>query len=169
MTHKIDLDALSVILNGSDEYMPYKLGINNSVDTFLKIRETLTRVGRIQEVENKNSILYQVCHIVQDEKSLEYYLVHFKHLYLLSGKNNKTEFNEQDADQLTYIAHLLKKWEFCTVYEPLVNINPRCNITIIPFVRKKDVILRRKFNIRKDVKENKSEQDFNEDAVNGNV
>jgi hypothetical protein len=51
-THKINIADLNVKLNGQREYMPYKLNINNSVDTFLKIRETLTRVGRLQEGKN---------------------------------------------------------------------------------------------------------------------
>ena len=151
MTHKISITELKESLNGQDEYMPYKLNINSSVDAFLKIRETLTRVGRLQtNSKNGKESLWQVCHIVQDEDTGDCYLVHFKHLYLLSGMDDKTEFNQQDFAQLTYIASLLEKWGLSTYDEQLVDVNTRCNISIIPFSRKKEVLLRKKFYIRKD-------------------
>lgn len=151
MTHKISIAELKETLNGRDEYMPYKLNINSSVDTFLKIRETLTRVGRLQNnTKNGKESLWQVCHIVQDESNGDCYLVHFKHLYLLSGMNDKTEFNDQDFAQMTYIASLLQKWGLTTYSEELQDINTRCNISIIPFSRKKEVLLRKKFYIKKD-------------------
>lgn len=151
MTHKISITELKESLNGQDEYMPYKLNINSSVDAFLKIRETLTRVGRLQtNSKNGKESLWQVCHIVQDEATGTCYLVHFKHLYLLSGMDDKTEFNQQDFAQLTYIASLLEKWGLSTYDEQLVDVNTRCNISIIPFSRKKEVLLRKKFYIRKD-------------------
>jgi hypothetical protein len=151
MTHKISITELKESLNGQDEYMPYKLNINSSVDAFLKIRETLTRVGRLQtNSKNGKESLWQVCHIVQDEATGACYLVHFKHLYLLSGMDDKTEFNQQDFAQLTYIASLLEKWGLSTYDEQLVDVNTRCNISIIPFSRKKEVLLRKKFYIRKD-------------------
>lgn len=151
MTHKISITDLKSKLNGQDEYLPYKVNINSSVDAFLKIRETLTRVGRLQtNSKNGKESLWQVCHIVQDEATGDCYLVHFKHLYLLSGMDDKTEFNQQDFAQLTYIASLLERWNLCTYNEELVDVNTRCNISIIPFARKKDVLLRKKFYIRKE-------------------
>lgn len=150
-THKINIAELESKLNGQTEYSPYRLEINGSVDTFLKIRETLTRIGRIQESKDKVTSLYQVAHVVQDESTNQYYLVHFKHMYMMYTPQNKTELNEQDFDQMTYIASLLEKWGFCTLDESIKEVNPRCNITIIPFSRKKEVVLRRKFNPKKHV------------------
>lgn len=151
MTHKISLTTLKSKLNNSSEYFPYKLNINSSVDSFLKIRETLTRVGRLQNnSKNGKESLWQVCHIVQDEDNGDCYLVHFKHLYLLSDMDDKTEFNDQDFSQMTYIASLLEKWGLATYNEPLQEVNTRCNISIIPFSRKKEVLLRKKFYLKKD-------------------
>lgn len=148
-THKINISDLESKLGGETQYLPYRLDIQGSVDTFLKIRETLTRIGRIQESKDKSSALYQVAHVVQDEVTNEYYLVHFKHLYILYAPHNKTEMNDQDFDQMTYIATLLEKWGFCSLDERIEEVNPRCNITIIPYSRKKEVVLRRKFNLKK--------------------
>ena len=149
-THKINITDLNDKLNGQQEYMPYKLNINNSVDTFLKIRETLTRVGRLQESKNGGKAsIFQVCHIIQDSLTNEYYLVHFKHLYMLLTPENETVMNEQDYNQMTYIASLLEKWNFCKIDESLEEVNQRCNVSIIPFAKKKDVNLRKKFNYKK--------------------
>ena len=149
MSHKFNIEKITSLLQGQDEYLPYKLNIGTSVDSFLKIRETLTRIGRLQKNKtiDKES-LWQVCHIVQDEKSNDFFLVHFKHLYLLSGKNEKTKFVDQDFDQLNYIASLLEKWGLANTDEDLGEINTRCNISIIPFSRKKDVLLRKKFYLK---------------------
>lgn len=151
MTHKIDLSALKAKLNNREEYLPYKLNINSSVDAFLKIRETLTRVGRLQSnSKSGKESLWQVCHIVQNEENGDCYLVHFKHLYLLSDMDDKTEFNEQDFAQMTYIASLLQKWGLTKYNEEIEEVNTRCNISIIPFSRKKEVLLRKKFYLKKD-------------------
>ena len=57
--------------------------------------------------------------------------------------------NEQDYNQMTYIASLLEKWNFCKIDESLEEVNQRCNVSIIPFAKKKDVNLRKKFNYKK--------------------
>lgn len=149
MTHKFNIQTIETLLDGQNEYLPYKLDIGTSVDAFLKIRETLTRIGRLQKNKNTDKeSLWQVCHIVQDEQTNDFYLVHFKHLYLLSGKNEKTSFVSQDFDQLNYIASLLEKWGLARTGEELGDINTRCNISIIPFNRKKEVLLRKKFYLK---------------------
>ncbi len=149
MNHKFKINDLIDKLKSTPEYEPYKLNIGNSVDSFLRIRETLTRVGRLQKNKNTNKeSLWQVCHIVQDEDSSNFYLVHFKHLYMLSGKDTSTTFVLQDFDQLNYIASLLHKWGLATTDETLGEVNTRCNISIIPFARKKEVLLRKKFYLK---------------------
>lgn len=150
MTHKISMTVLNEKINNT-VYMPYNMDIEGSVDVFLKIRETLTRVGRLQNnSKTGQESLWQVCHIVQDENTNKYYLCHFKHLYMLTGKNDNTEMNDQDFDQMSYIASLLEKWELSKFSENLDNVNPRCNISIISHARKKEVLLRKKFYIKKD-------------------
>ncbi len=127
------------------EYLPYKLFFKNSVDSFLAIRETLTRIGRFQ-IEKDKQYLWQVAHIVQDEESSDYYLVHFKHLYLLL--NDRTEFKEADFNQLTYIGILLNKWGLANFEEDLGTIESKHNISVIPHKKKNDVILRKKFYVK---------------------
>ena len=149
MSHKFDLPLLTSKLRNTPEYMPYKMNINGSVDTFLKIRETLTRIGRLQNnTKNGKESLWQVCHIVQDDLG-DCYILHFKHLYLLADADD-TVFNEQDYAQMTYIASLLESWGLGSFDEKIDNVNTRCNISIIPYARKKDVILRKKFYIKRD-------------------
>lgn len=146
MNHKIDYSKLVELLKDSPEYLPYQLEFSNDFDTFLKIRETLTRIGRYQKEKGKESI-WQVCQIVQDEKTMNHYLVHFKHLYMLFG-DGKTEFLEQDYNQMTYIASLLKKWKMTEFTEEFDVPEGRFNITIIPYNRKKEVQLFKKFFIK---------------------
>lgn len=148
---KINTKTLGTYLKNNPEYMPYKMSISNSVDKFLTIRETLSRIGRRQDA-NKNEdrpSLWQVCHIVQDEDTSEFYLVHFKHLYMLNGRSDTTEFNEQDFNQMTYIAGLLNSWKLASFDEKLDQIKSRCNITAIAYADKDKYNLRKKFFIRK--------------------
>ena len=150
MSHKINYAQLTSFLEGKYEFFPYNIKVD-SFDNFLKIRETLTRIGRLNKDINSNKdILWQVCHVVQDEVTGEAYLVHFKHLYMLNGKDKTTELNEQDLIQLTYVASLLEKWGFVSLNEDLGEVTQRGNISVIPFSRKKEVILKKKFYIKKE-------------------
>lgn len=150
MSHKIDYAKLESFLNGRDECLPFKINVN-SFDDFLKIRETLTRIGRLnKDQKSDKDILWQTCHVVQDELSGDCYLVHFKHLYMLNGKEATTEMVEQDIVQLEYVASLLEKWGFVTLEENLGEVTQRGNISVIPHSRKKDVILKKKFYIKKE-------------------
>ena len=72
-------------------------------DDFLKVRETLTRIGVASRNENK---LYQSCHILH--KQGKYYIVHFKELFLLDGKNS--DFSENDMQRRNRITKLLSDW-----------------------------------------------------------
>jgi hypothetical protein len=73
-------------------------------DDFLKIRETLSRIGIASK---KDKTLYQSCHILH--KQGRYYIVHFKELFLLDGK--KSDFSEEDKARRNTIANLLHEWE----------------------------------------------------------
>ena len=91
----------------------------NADDDFLKIRETLTRIGI---ASRKDKSLYQSCHILH--KRGKYYIVHFKELFALDGKN--TNFNENDQGRRNTIANLLAEWGLLS----LVDANKSAEVTV---------------------------------------
>ena len=100
----------------------------NEPDDFLKIRETLTRIGVASRKDNK---LYQSCHILH--KQGRYFIVHFKELFLLDGK--KSNLEENDVGRRNTIATLMSDWGLLTVEnkEHLQPIAPLRQIKIISF------------------------------------
>jgi hypothetical protein len=114
----------------------------NEPDDFLKVRETLTRIGVASRKDNK---LYQSCHILH--KQGRYFIVHFKELFLLDGK--KSNLEENDIARRNTIATLMSDWGLVTIegkgkVEPLA---PLRQIKIIPFKEKNDWDLCPKYNI----------------------
>jgi len=114
----------------------------NEPDDFLKVRETLTRIGVASRKDNK---LYQSCHILH--KQGRYFIVHFKELFLLDGK--KSNLEENDVARRNTIATLMSDWGLISIYdkskaEPLA---PLRQIKIIPFKEKDDWELCPKYNI----------------------
>jgi len=114
----------------------------NEPDDFLKVRETLTRIGVASRKDNK---LYQSCHILH--KQGRYFIVHFKELFLLDGK--KSNLEENDIARRNTIAQLMSDWGLITIYgktriEPLA---PLRQIKIIPFKEKSNWELCPKYNI----------------------
>ena len=114
----------------------------NEPDDFLKVRETLTRIGVASRKDRK---LFQSCHILH--KQGRYFIVHFKELFLLDGK--KSNLEENDVARRNTIATLMSDWglisiEDKTVAEPLA---PMRQINIIPFKEKNDWELCPKYNI----------------------
>src|SRR5210317_2584873 len=87
-------------------------------DDFLKVRETLTRIGIASPKERK---LYQSCHILH--KRGKYYIVHFKELFALDGKS--TDFSEDDKGRRNTIINLLKEWELIDVVNNDMIESPR--------------------------------------------
>ena len=83
----------------------------NEPDDFLKVRETLTRIG---VASRKDKILYQSCHILH--KQGRYFIVHFKELFALDGK--PTNFSENDQARRNTIANLLAEWELIKLVNP---------------------------------------------------
>ena len=77
-------------------------------DDFLKVRETLSRIG---VASKKDKTLYQSCHILH--KQGKYYLLHFKELFLLDGK--KSDFSEEDKGRRNTIVNLLSEWNLLTL------------------------------------------------------
>lgn len=115
----------------------------NDDDDFLKIRETLTRIGIASK---KDRTLYQSCHILH--KRGKYYIVHFKELFALDGK--PSNFDENDVARRNTIANLLAEWELLSLVdvekssEPKVPMN---QIKIIAHKSKSDWNLITKYNI----------------------
>jgi len=114
-------------------------------DDFLKVRETLTRIG---VSSRKERILYQSCHILH--KQGRYYIVHFKELFALDGK--PSNISENDIQRRNTIANLLEQWGLVKIMNPQVvkdNMAPIHQIKIISFKDKDDWDLVTKYNIGK--------------------
>ena len=114
-------------------------------DDFLKVRETLTRIG---VSSRKEKVLYQSCHILH--KQGRYYLVHFKELFALDGK--PSNISENDIQRRNAIAVLLEEWGLLNILNPKImedNIAPIHQIKIISFKEKDDWELIAKYNIGK--------------------
>ena len=115
-------------------------------DNFLKVRETLTRIGIASRKEKK---LYQSCHILH--KQGKYYIVHFKELFALDGK--PTDISENDLSRRNAIAKLLQDWGLVTIVNKDKADNPPpiflSQIKIISHKEKNDWDLVPKYNIGK--------------------
>lgn len=105
-----------------------------SPDDFLKVKETLTRIGVASRKEQK---LFQSCHILH--KQGHYYIVHFKELFLLDGKMTQTQFEEADVARRNSIANMLAEWGLVTLVDPSKSSAPVTlpgQITVLPFREK---------------------------------
>ena len=113
-------------------------------DDFLKVRETLTRIGEASRKEKK---LYQSCHILH--KQGKYYIVHFKELFALDGKRANLSVN--DVQRRNRIIQLLSDWGLVTILKPDVatDIAPLNQIKVIAYKEKGDWDLETKYNIGK--------------------
>ena len=109
-------------------------------DDFLKIRETLSRIGVASRKERK---LYQSCHILH--KQGKYFIVHFKELFALDGKD--TNLSENDIARRNTIGKLLGDWGLVDVKGTLDPIAPLNQIKIISFKEKSEWLLETKYNI----------------------
>jgi len=119
----------------------------NEPDDFLKVRETLTRIGVASRKEKK---LYQSCHILH--KQGKYYIVHFKELFALDGKH--ANLTPNDVQRRNRITRLLSDWGLISVVkaEAVVDIAPLNQIKVLAFKDKGEWILEQKYNIGKKVK-----------------
>ena len=111
-------------------------------DDFLKVRETLSRIGVASRKEKK---LYQSCHILH--KQGKYYIVHFKELFALDGK--ETNLSENDIGRRNRIASLLSDWGLVSIIGKTEPIAPLSQIKIISFKEKSEWNLETKYNIGK--------------------
>jgi len=115
-------------------------------DDFLKVRETLTRIGVASRKEKK---IYQSCHILH--KRGKYYIVHFKELFALDGKQTNLSIN--DIQRRNRIVQLLVDWGLVTIgdqsKEKITNVAPLNQIKVLAFKEKNEWILESKYNIGK--------------------
>ena len=123
-------------------------------DDFLKVRETLTRIGI---ASRKEKTLFQSCHILH--KQGKYYIVHFKELFALDGKTSN--FSENDEARRNTVANLLSEWELISLVVPDKSAEPTVPLSqlkILSFKEKEEWELTPKYNIG-----NKKEADVEND------
>jgi hypothetical protein len=116
-----------------------------SEDDFLKVRETLTRIG---VASKKDQRLYQSCHILH--KQGRYYIVHFKELFLLDGK--PSDFSDEDKARRNSIANLIDEWGLVQLIDPIKSKEPVAmlsQIKVLPYKEKNEWELVTKYNIGK--------------------
>ena len=121
----------------------------NEPDDFLKVRETLTRIGVASRKEKK---LYQSCHILH--KQGKNYIVHFKELFALDGKHANLSIN--DVQRRNRIVRLLSDWGLISIVDEdtVLDIAPLNQIKVLSYKDKGEWILEQKYNIGKKGKEN---------------
>ena len=132
-------------VNWTQEHM-LEVGLKEP-DDFLKVRETLSRIGVASRKERK---LYQSCHILH--KQGRYYIVHFKELFALDGK--KTNLSENDIARRNTIAHLLQDWGLIVIIGEAIDVTPLpmaplSQIKVLSFSEKNEWTLETKYNIGK--------------------
>ena len=135
---------MSVVREPEVTWSPEKMVevLLNEPDDFLKVRETLSRIGVASRKDRK---LYQSCHILH--KQGKYYLVHFKELFALDGK--ETNLSENDIARRNTIGKLLSDWGLVTLKGEVDPVAPLSQIKIISFKEKNEWILETKYNIGK--------------------
>ena len=127
-------------INWTQEHM-LEVGLNEP-DDFLKVRETLSRIGVASRKERK---LYQSCHILH--KQGRYYIVHFKELFALDGK--QTNLSENDIARRNTIANLLDDWGLVKLLGDAEPVAPLSQIKVLSYREKEEWTLETKYNIGK--------------------
>lgn len=134
-------------LKSGDDIIPFMVEVKlvgPERDAFLKIRETLTRIGISSRVDK--NVLFQTCHILQ--KRGKFYIVHFKTLFLLDGRENNLTMG--DIARQNRVAALLEEWGMIEVMRPNMILNPQSslgNMMIVPFAQKEAWSLKTKYKI----------------------
>ena len=134
-------DFDSIVKWSQDQMLEVKIA---EPDDFLKIRETLTRIG---VASRKDKVLYQSCHILH--KQGRYYIVHFKELFALDGK--KTNLTVSDLQRRNRIASLLSDWGLVEIVNEAANndLAPLNQIKVISYKEKDEWKLEPKYNLGK--------------------
>ena len=137
---------MSVVQEPEVKWSPEKMieVVLNEPDDFLKVRETLTRIGVASRKERK---LYQSCHILH--KQGKYFIVHFKELFALDGKNTNLSLN--DVQRRNRIIQLLVDWGLIVISsiskEKITDLAPLNQIKVLSFKEKGEWTLESKYNI----------------------
>lgn len=130
--------ATELLMDGFFEIEPL------DTDQFLKVKETLTRIGIASRKRGENKpTLWQSCHILH--KRGRYFICHFKQLFLLDGRTKVTNFDDEDYDRTEYIVSLLEEWG---LIKSLFDVEkPKVNVVVIPYGKKNEWSLRSKYTI----------------------
>lgn len=119
--------------------------LNN--DEFLKVKETLTRIGIASRTQGEDKpTLWQSCHILH--KRGKYYACHFKQLFLLDGRDKRTNLSEEDINRAELIANMLQSWGLIKIKEEYP-FNTNVKVVVIPYKEKSNWNLRSKYTIGK--------------------
>lgn len=126
-----------------DGYVPLEIKLVQA-DDFLKVKETLTRIG---VASRKDRVLYQSCHILH--KQGFYFIVHFKELFALDGK--QADLTDNDIERRNTIAKLLSDWGLVKIVNPefFTTMAPLSQIKVLSYNEKDDWTLQSKYNIGK--------------------
>jgi hypothetical protein len=100
-------------------------------DDFLKVRETLSRIG---VASRKEKTLYQSCHILH--KQGRYFILHFKELFLLDGKTS--DFSDEDIGRRNTIVNLLSEWDLVDLVDPKKSSEPLASLSLIKIISHKE-------------------------------
>jgi len=114
-------------------------------DDFLKVKETLTRIGIASK---KDQTLFQSCHILH--KQGHYYIIHYKQGFLLDGKHATTQYSESDRARTNTIANLLAQWGLVVLVDAAKSaspVTPISEIAILPFRNKAEWTLESKYEV----------------------
>ena len=113
-------------------------------DQFLKIKETLTRLGIAgKDPKDEKPTLWQSCHILH--KRGRYFITHFKQMFLLDGRTRVTDFTDEDFDRTEFVVALLEEWKLLTA--KLQVTKPKVELVIIPFAKKGNWVLKSKYTV----------------------
>jgi hypothetical protein len=119
-------------------------------DQFLKVRETLSRIGIATTQEGEN-VLWQSCNLLS--KKGKYYIVHFKHMFLLDGAFKTTQLTDDDIKRTKYIASLLEAWGLVTrTGKNRGKAVEKINVRVINFNEKSEWTLKQKYDMSKNIK-----------------
>jgi len=127
----------------------------NEPDSFLKIRETLSRIGIASK---KAMVLYPSCHVLH--KRGRYYIVHFKEMFALDGK--QSDIKVEDVLRRNTIAKLLEQWGLCEILQKDIQTTNMANIKVVPFKEKHMWTIKPKFMMLTDRIKNRQHQESND-------
>lgn len=134
---------------------PIEIDVLNGVE-FLRVRETLSRIGVVKtNAEDGTKMLYQTCNILF--KQGKYYIVHFKHMFLLDGAFKQTVLSEEDVHRMKYVAYLLETWGMVTrTGRNRGTFVEKAVIRAINFKDREKYVLKQSYNMSSKIKANQT-------------